>query len=93
MTQHFAAASTVLIWFTSAVNAQSDPTRFGEVYNIGTVPAGSIFDIPSAVTGMQVGDGDAFDAAEFITPTRLDGDTIPSDTQLNVFGDGEVLSF
>ena len=71
--------------------AQSDPSTFMNVFNIGTVPPGSIFDVPFAVTGTSVGDGVSRIAGP-LTPGNLGGDVLGSDNQLNVFDGGEVLS-
>lgn len=71
--------------------AQSSPSLFDTVFNIGDVPPGSVFDVPGAVTGTQVGDGDVRTSEAFITPTSLDGDTLGSNSQLNLFDGGEVL--
>ncbi len=73
-------------------SGQSDPAGFGTVYNIGTVPPGSIFDAPGAVTGTSVGDGD-FNAGKprvFLTPTNLGGNALDVNSQLNIFAGGEV---
>ncbi len=72
--------------------AQSDPAGFGTVYNIGTVPPGSIFDVPGAVTGTSVGDGSVNSSRPvvFLTPTFLGGSGLGPDSQLNVFDGGTI---
>lgn len=77
----------------SSFGMPSDPSLFSTVYNIGTVPTGSIFDVPFAVTGTQVGDGDTGPDVSFITPTFLTGNTLGSDSQLNVFDGGMISGF
>ncbi|MEN0019391.1 MAG: hypothetical protein AAF747_00750 [Planctomycetota bacterium] len=72
--------------------AQSDPAGFDTVFNIGTVPPGSIFDVPGAVTGTLIGDGDIFVGDAFVTPAFLFGDTLGSDSQLNLFDGGTIFS-
>jgi len=77
--------------------AQSDPSLYDFVYNIGTPPAGSTFDIndndiPGTLTnGTRVGDGDTFFQTQPISPGVLNGDTLGSNSQLNLFDGGEIL--
>ncbi|MEM9347173.1 MAG: PEP-CTERM sorting domain-containing protein [Planctomycetota bacterium] len=61
------------------------------VYNIGTVPPGSDFDVPGAVTGTQVGDGDTVRGEALISSSLLGGDTLGSFSQLNLFDGGTIL--
>ena len=68
----------------SAVRSSVRRRRTG-VYSIGTVPPGSIFDVPGAVTSTQVGDGSTLDGEAFLTPLFLGGDTLDSESQLNLF--------
>lgn len=88
-----AAAIALAAGLAGTAAAQSDPSTFGTVFNIGTVPPGSIFDVPGAVTGTSVGDGDVFTRAGLLTPTFLGGETLGSDSQLNLFDGGEILAF
>ena len=87
---------SVTLWvavLAGTASGQSDPVLFGTVYNIGDVPAGSIFDIPTAVTGTRVGDVvGIFSGDGFITPTFLDGDVLNSNSQLNIFEGGSIFS-
>jgi len=86
-TTTLAAAAASLFVAGGYATAQSDPSQFGTVFNIGTVPAGSIFDVPGAVTGTAVGDGDkTFENGGFLGPGNLTGDVLGSDSQLNLFG-------
>ena len=94
----YASAVALALFSTCAASAQSNPARFLTVYNIGTVPPGSIFDITSAdifgevVTGTTVGDGDFRSGnGGALSPTDLDGDILESDSQLNLFDGGEIL--
>ncbi len=87
-----ATAAGSLFAAAGSAAAQSDPSGFGTVYNIGDVPSGSIFDVPGAVAGQQVGDGDGSAGEAFITPMFLGGDILGSDSQLNVFDGGNVLA-
>lgn len=93
MRRAFVTATTAsLVAAVGAATAQSDPSLFGTVYNIGRVPPGSIFDVPGAVAGTRVGDGDFNFHDGFITPSFLVGDTLGSDSQLNLFDGGEILA-
>lgn len=74
---------------TGASGAQTDPSNFGTVYNMGIVPPGSIFDIPSAIYGSSVGNGSVL-VAGLVTPTFLEGDVLGSDSQLNIFSGGAI---
>ena len=84
-------AATALAALAGSAAAQSDPAGFGTVYNIGTVPPGSLFDVLGAVTGTQAGDGNNDTGEAFITPMFLGGDTVASDSQLNLFDDGQIV--
>lgn len=81
----------------SSAAAQSDPSTFSTVFNIGTVSPGSIFDITDAdipgtlITGNQIGDGNDFFGENVVTPTFLGGDTLGSDSQLNLLDGSEIL--
>ncbi|MEN1706317.1 MAG: hypothetical protein AAGJ54_12495 [Planctomycetota bacterium] len=87
-----AAACLFACGIAAPAFAQSDPSTFGTFYNIGTVPAGSFADVSGAVTGTQVGDGNFTFGEAFITPTFLGGDTLGSNSQLNLFDGGEILT-
>ena len=89
-TMAFTASAVALCTAAGIAAGQSDPASFGTVYNIGTFPPGSVFDVSGAVTGASVGDGNGVFFESFITPTFLGGDTLGSDSQLNVFDGGEV---
>jgi len=76
---------------TGTARAQSDPSQFGTIFNIGTVPTGSIFDVPGAVAGTVVGDGDfSFGNGGLLGPGNLMGDVLGSNSQLNLFDGGEI---
>ena len=88
-TAALAAAAGMLV--APGALGQSDPSGFAGVFNIGTVPAGSIFDVPGAVNGTFVGDLD-FEpyTGGAVTLLKLDGDYLPSNRQLNLFDGGEI---
>jgi len=68
---------------TGTARAQSDPANFGTIFNIGTVPTGSIFDVPGAVTGTVVGDDDfTVGNGGLLSPGNLMGDVLGSNSQL-----------
>jgi hypothetical protein len=92
------AAAMLVIAAGSAAPAlaQSDPALFDFVYNIGTVPPGSMFDITDAdIPGVltlatEVGDGNGTPEEAFLSPILLDGDTLGSGSQLNLFDGGDI---
>lgn len=88
-----AAVLCTLMGPGSLVLAQSSPSSFTTVYNIGTVAPGSTFAVPTAVTGTSAGDGDlVLGNAGLISPASLLGDVLGSDSQLNLFRDGTIES-
>lgn len=93
------AIAASLFTAAGAASAQSDPAGFSTVYNIGTVPPGSIFDITSAdipgvvATGTQVGEDTPPLGEALISPAFLNRDTLGPDSQLNLFDGGTILGF
>ncbi|MEM9083933.1 MAG: hypothetical protein AAGB34_10090 [Planctomycetota bacterium] len=75
--QNLSVCAAAVVAFAGSAVAQSDPSDFGTVYNIGFVPAGSIFDVPGAVNSTQTGDGNAIpEDSGFLPPWSTSGDVL-----------------
>jgi hypothetical protein len=80
-------------------SAQSNPSSFGTVYNIGDSAqwSGSMFDVPGAVASASIGFSPSLslnhELVGFVTPTMLAGDVLGSNSQLNVFGGSFPFGF
>ncbi len=88
----FCAAVVAVAGSAGPVFAQTSPSFFDTFFNVGNVPPGSPFDLPGAVTAMQVGDNDSFAIEGPLTPSFLGGDVLISNNQLNLFSGGRVRS-
>lgn len=97
MSQRPAAAfSTTLVLFAGSVNAlaQSEPSAFDTVYNVGVVPAGSAYDVPWAINalppGNAIGSSTQFNVFEGADVPRLfesgPDDGSGANIEVNVFG-------
>ena len=89
-----AAALVLAAGLAAPAAAQSSPSLFGTVYNIGSPPLpGSFFDRPDAVLGAQVGDGNTTPGEAFLAPGFLAGDMLGSNSQLNLFFGGVIAQY
>jgi hypothetical protein len=88
-----AAAVVFAAGLAAPAVAQSDPSNFGTIFNIGTVPAGSIFDVQGALTffpdGGLVGSDtqlNVFDGGEVGSVVVGIRDDPGSNSEVNIFG-------
>lgn len=87
-----AAFAASLLAAAGTASAQSDPSQFGTVFNIGNVPPGSAFDVTGAAVGTMAGDNDSTINEASITAGSLLADTLGSNSQLNLFEGGSITN-